>query len=81
MCVMFNKHISRDTLLNEHINAVEIEKNGEEWHSLSCISDSTDQSVPVNFDMYNRVSITIKNIILYKYFKYQYSFRQNCLVA
>lgn len=60
MCVMFSEYILRDTLLDENINTVEIEKNGEEWHSLSCMSDSTDQSgVPVNFDMYNRVSITI----------------------
>lgn len=78
---MSYKHISRDTLLDENINTVEIEKNGEEWHSLSCISDSTDQSVPVNFDMYNRVSITVYNIIHYKYFNFQYSYRQNFLVA
>lgn len=68
MCVMFDKHISRDTLLDENISTVEIEKNGEEWHSLSCISDSTDQSVPVNFDMYNRVSITVNNLALNRYF-------------
>lgn len=44
--------------MNDDSNVVDIEKNGEEWHSLSCMSDSTDQSVPVNFDMYNRVNIT-----------------------
>jgi len=44
-------------------NSIEIEKNGDEWHSLSCMSDSTDQSAPVNFDMYNRVRITINNLI------------------
>lgn len=40
---------------------VETEKNGEEWHSLSYMSDSTDQSVPINFDMYNRVNTNINN--------------------
>jgi len=44
--------------MNDSI-AIDMEKNGEEWHSLSCLSDSTDQSVPVNFDMYNRVSVII----------------------
>lgn len=51
----------RDTFMND--NNIEIEKNGEEWHSLSCMSDSTDQSAPVNFDMYNRVNIIIDNLI------------------
>lgn len=51
-----SKYFSRDTLFNDNSNVVEIEKNGEEWHSLSCMSDSTDQSAPVNFDMYNRVN-------------------------
>lgn len=57
------KYFKRDTLSNNNSNVVEIEKNGEEWHSLSCMSDSTDQSAPVNFDMYNRV--TINKYILY----------------
>lgn len=52
--------------MNDNCNEVKIEKNGEEWHSLSCMSDSTDQSVPVNFDMYNRVNIII-NTLLYIY--------------
>lgn len=81
MCAIFDKLISRDTFLDENISTVEIEKNGEEWHSLSCISDSTDQSVPVNFDMYNRVSKTVNNVILIKCFKYQYSYRQNSRVV
>ncbi|XP_026818266.1 transmembrane protein 94 isoform X1 [Rhopalosiphum maidis] len=56
--------IQKDTLMNDNSNVIEIEKNGEEWHSLSCISDSTDQSVPVNFDMYNRAKLPrgIENI-------------------
>jgi len=59
---MSNKYFSRDTLFNDNSNVVEIEKNGEEWHSLSCMSDSTDQSAPVNFDMYNRVNIPINTL-------------------
>lgn len=58
---------SRDSILNDNSNAVDAEKNGDEWHSLSCMSDSTDQSVPVNFDMYNRVNMTIINIVLFYY--------------
>ncbi|XP_016662636.1 transmembrane protein 94 isoform X2 [Acyrthosiphon pisum] len=56
--------IQKDTLFNDNSNVVEIEKNGEEWHSLSCMSDSTDQSAPVNFDMYNRAKLPrgIENI-------------------
>jgi len=54
---MSDKYCSRDTLMNDNSNVVDIEKNGEEWQSLSCMSDSTDQSAPVNFDMYNRVNI------------------------
>lgn len=53
--------------MNEDSNLDEIEKNGDEWHSLSCMSDSTDQSVPVNFDMYNRVNTTMNYFILYNY--------------
>lgn len=52
----------RDTIVNDSSNVIEVEKSGEEWHSLSCMSDSTDQSVPVNFDMYNRVIIIISKI-------------------
>jgi hypothetical protein len=48
----------RDSILNDNSNVIDIEKSGDEWHSLSCMSDSTDQSVPVNFDMYNRVNMT-----------------------
>lgn len=28
-----------------------------DWQSLSCLTDSTEQSAPINFDMSNRVSI------------------------
>jgi len=59
---MSNTFFLRDTIFNDDSNVVEIEKNGEEWHSLSCMSDSTDQSAPVNFDMYNRVNIPINNL-------------------
>lgn len=58
MYLMLIQIFSRDSILNDNINVVDIEKNEDEWHSLSCMSDSTDQSVPVNFDMYNRVNMT-----------------------
>lgn len=51
--------------MTDNSNVNELEKNEDEWHSLSCMSDSTDQSVPVNFDMYNRVKITKNNLIFY----------------
>lgn len=54
--------------MNDNNNTVDTERNGDEWHSVSCMSDSTDQSVPVNFDMYNRVNIII-NITLYYYYE------------
>jgi len=63
--IICDKYFSRDTLINDNSNVVEIEKNGEEWHSLSCMSDSTDQSAPVNFDMYNRVNIPINNLTFF----------------
>ena len=28
-----------------------------EWQSLSCLTDSTEHSVPINFDMSNRVCV------------------------
>lgn len=33
---------------------------GHEWQSLSCLTDSTEQSAPVNFDMSNRVRNSLK---------------------
>lgn len=32
--------------------------HSEAWQSLSCLTDSTEQSAPVNFDMSNRVILT-----------------------
>lgn len=29
---------------------------GHDWQSLSCLTDSTDRTVPISFDMSNRVS-------------------------
>lgn len=56
MCLITYTINLRDTFENDNNTIVDMEKNGEEWNSISCLSDSTDQSVPVNFDMYNRVS-------------------------
>lgn len=58
---IYLKNVLRDIFVNNNCNEVEFEKNGDEWHSISCMSDSTDQSVPVNFDMYNRVNIILNN--------------------
>lgn len=32
--------------------------NQDAWRSLSCLTDSTEQSAPINFDMSNRVGIS-----------------------
>lgn len=32
-----------------------------EWQSLSCLTDSTEHSAPINFDMSNRVSYIVTN--------------------
>ncbi|XP_050541863.1 transmembrane protein 94 isoform X2 [Daktulosphaira vitifoliae] len=56
--------IQKNSLIKNVLETDDIDKNYEDWHSLSCMSDSTDQSVPVNFDMYNRAKLPrgIENI-------------------
>lgn len=58
----FREH---DTIKSEDsvlVQSVELGSGQEAWRSLSCLTDSTEQSAPVNFDLSNRVSITyIKN--------------------
>lgn len=35
-----------------------------DWQSLSCLTDSTEQSAPINFDMSNRVNIvTLQSLV------------------
>lgn len=38
------------------IHAVDLNSGAHEWQSLSCLTDSTEHSAPINFDMSNRVS-------------------------
>lgn len=49
--------VESDELL-QHTSATENSISPhEQWQSLSCLTDSTEQSAPVNFDMSNRVSV------------------------
>lgn len=41
----------------DSMNMMEMGAVTHEWQSLSCLTDSTEQSAPVNFDMSNRVSV------------------------
>lgn len=36
------------------VQSADLNSQPEPWRSLSCLTDSTDQSVPVNFDIWNR---------------------------
>lgn len=44
---------SEDSVL---VQSVDLGSGQEAWRSLSCLTDSTEQSAPVNFDLSNRVS-------------------------
>lgn len=37
--------------------SMDLSSHQDGWPSLSCLTDSTEQSAPVNFDMSNRVNI------------------------
>jgi len=43
---------SEDSVL---VQSVDLGSGQEAWRSLSCLTDSTEQSAPVNFDLSNRV--------------------------
>lgn len=45
---------SQDSML---VHSIDLTSQQEAWHSISCLTDSTEQSAPVNFDMSNRVSV------------------------
>lgn len=55
------KQHQEDTMRSEDsvlIQSVDLGSPGHEaWRSLSCFTDSTEQSAPVNFDMSNRVQL------------------------
>lgn len=36
---------------------VHADSTTHDWQSMSCLTDSTEQSAPINFDMSNRVSL------------------------
>lgn len=47
---------SEDSELMQHASITEHSVSPhEQWQSMSCLTDSTEQSAPVNFDMSNRV--------------------------
>lgn len=43
------------------MHSVDLGSGQEAWRSLSCLTDSTEQSAPVHFDLSNRVS---KNFVI-----------------
>lgn len=45
---------SEDSVL---VQSVDLESGQEAWRSLSCLTDSTEQSAPVNFDLSNRAKL------------------------
>ncbi|KAG8227373.1 hypothetical protein J437_LFUL000381 [Ladona fulva] len=45
---------SQDSVL---VQSVDLTSHQEAWRSLSCLTDSTEQSAPVNFDMSNRAKL------------------------
>lgn len=52
----FNDNTSHESI---PLNKTDINNSTtHDWQSLSCLTDSTEQSAPINFDMSNRV---IKN--------------------
>lgn len=55
---------SEDSVL---VQSVDLGSGQEAWRSLSCLTDSTEQSAPVNFDLSNRVSFCDK-ILPWMYF-------------
>lgn len=61
-----NEFLSReqDTVRSEDsvlMQSVDLGSGQEAWRSLSCLTDSTEQSAPVNFDLSNRVSLYVEN--------------------
>lgn len=80
--ITFFKSREHDTMRSEDsvlVQSVDLGSGQEAWRSLSCLTDSTEQSAPVNFDLSNRVSqrYTIRASKLYKIFVTLYSFRRN----
>ncbi|KAJ8664808.1 hypothetical protein QAD02_006470 [Eretmocerus hayati] len=45
---------SEDSVL---VQSIELGSGAEAWRSLSCLTDSTEQSAPVNFDLSNRAKL------------------------
>ncbi|XP_067006534.2 endoplasmic reticulum magnesium-transporting P-type ATPase [Anabrus simplex] len=45
---------SQDSVL---VHSIDLSPQQEPWHSLSCLTDSTEQSAPVNFDLRNRAKL------------------------
>lgn len=45
------------------IQTVDLNCQTHDWQSLSCLTDSTEHSAPINFDMSNRVTLQFLAII------------------
>lgn len=57
------------------LQTVDLNYPNHDWQSLSCLTDSTEHSAPINFDMSNRVSFVLRNVSSCK--MKQIIFRQN----
>lgn len=60
-CLCYNRDhqnhgSSQDSVL---VHSMELASEQDTWRSLSCLTDSTEQSAPVNFIMSNRVSCSL----------------------
>ncbi|XP_069685217.1 transmembrane protein 94 isoform X2 [Periplaneta americana] len=49
-----NHGTSQDSVL---VQSMDLPCHQDTWHSLSCLTDSTEQSAPINFVMYNRAKL------------------------
>ncbi|CAB0006459.1 unnamed protein product [Nesidiocoris tenuis] len=53
----WNCHISLLSRLTPKKDGTPVDATSQDWQSLSCLTDSTEQSAPINFDMSNRAKL------------------------
>lgn len=59
--LMKNEESAEKTDSQESVQMQEMGGGTHDWQSLSCLTDSTEHSAPINFDMSNRVSFVFFN--------------------
>lgn len=55
--VKFDTEHEQLVVSDEEIGDSDESLKGHDWQSLSCLTDSTDRTVPINFDMSNRAKL------------------------